>query len=121
MPHQYRIVSRPIEGHAGRHHGIAIVDEHAPGLRQHCANFSILLADILYVIGHERLRWALSDFRLVIRIEQHRSIGVGWSNGWNSPDKHRSPVDWAQGHRLTRLIRTLLRQGHLQPRFTISI
>src|SRR6185295_14298011 len=79
------------------------------------------LADILYVIGYERLSRALADFRLVVRIEQHRSVGVGRRDVRNTLDKHRPPVDWTHGYRLTQLFQILLRQRHSQRRLTVAI
>ena len=121
IPNQHGIVSQPIKRDAGRNDGIAIVDEHTFGSRKDRADFPILLAKILYVISHEWLRRALTDFRFVFRIEQHRAIGVGGMNVRNPLDKDRPPVDWAHGHWLTRLFPTPFRQGHCQRRFTRSI
>ena len=90
MPYQNSIVSQPIKRDAGRNDSIAVLDEHVLGSRKDHTDFSILLADILYVIGHERLRRALVDFRLVVRIEQHRSVGVGrrnMRNPWTNTDR----------------------------------
>src|SRR4029077_7592081 len=121
MPYQNSIVSQPIKRDAGRNNRIAILDEHVLGSRKDHADFSILLADILYVISYERLRRALADFRLVVRIEQHRSVGVGRRNMWNTMNKPRPPVDWTHGHRLIRLFQILFQQSHSQRRFTIAI
>src|SRR5512134_99278 len=80
-----------------------------------------MLADILYVIGHERLCRALTDFRFVFRVKQRRSICRGRRDERNPLDKDRPPVDWTHGHRLTGLFQTPLRRGYSQCRLTISV